>query len=118
MSPEPSEIETIGQLLDVARPVQEFTTWLVGRTAESRPLRADQSNTGRDCGGFQQAPGESGVVTAVEEHDGSSCFEAEFCPAERSTIGGRHLLSFSVDHSALIPVRSSTCVPYYPRGAG
>ena len=108
--PEPSEIESIGQLLDIARPVEEVPTRLVGRTAEPRPLRADEANTGRNCGGFQKAAGESGVVAAVEEHDGPSYFEAEFSAAEPSAIESRHLHSFSVDHSALIPVGSSTWV--------
>jgi hypothetical protein len=101
--PESSEIETIGQLLDVARPVEEFTTRLVGRTAESRPLRADEPNTSRNSGGFQQAAGESGIVAAMEEHDRPARFGAEFSPAERSAIESRHLKSLSVGHSTPIP---------------
>lgn len=73
---EVAEAGMIGQLLDVARPVDETPTRLEGRTAEPGPVRADESNAGLNRGGIQEAADESGVVAAVEENDGQPRFGA------------------------------------------
>ena len=100
---EVAEAEMIGQLLDVSRPVDETPTRLDARTAEPRPVRADQSNAGLNHGGIQEASGESGVVTAMEEHDRQPRFDAVLRPAQCSVTGELHRESFSIAHADRTP---------------